>query len=425
MDIENKLPEEDQSEEQENNDRSSPSNPSSNGRGEKKEAKNEVKQNKKENIDKNDQKAKGKDDALNQQHSKDKGLGLLSKKLKAVREAKRGERLKAAKTLAKSAIKKKVLQAAKKGLIAGGNTIAPGLGTATGFAIDHPKTAAIIVVLAITLPIIILTMVFSAFTSSLNTSGEGDSVFVSGSCPHDAIAGGVAECSINVSYPGEASDILISIDLPPGTEYIDSVPEATFDGKTISWSLIGPNPLPNAKLSNVNTTLLFHLRGSGVPSASLPIAYSIVPFVESETPIQEALNNSGCDGSTPNNPHGNFGNPNCDFNKNELGKILRREDPANAYKWDAIIACESTYNPNAYNPNSSSGKGAYGLLQMNPAQQRTDIYRFDAGNVNWNPDSRPLGVAAGAQVTNAINYNTIGLKGSFKYWECRKAAGIR
>ena len=63
---------------------------------------------------------------------------------------------------------------------------------------------------------------------------------------------------------------------------------------------------------------------------------------------------------------------------------------------------DGTYNPNRFNPNSSSGHGAYGLFQMNPA----GVYharQYDVGDVNW-----PM------QIYNAAMLNTWGCK--WRYW---------
>lgn len=107
---------------------------------------------------------------------------------------------------------------------------------------------------------------------------------------------------------------------------------------------------------------------------------------------------------------GNFGDPNCNYSIDDFDTQLQTEDPTHAVKWHLIAICESGAAPpsgaNAYNPNSTSGKGGYGLFQMNPSGQGNG--RYDAGNVNWT-----------VQVSNAINYNKL-INQSFNYWECAR-----
>ena len=69
-----------------------------------------------------------------------------------------------------------------------------------------------------------------------------------------------------------------------------------------------------------------------------------------------------CDQYNLNNPlKKNFGDPNCDFTKDSLFKLLRQLDPVNADRWfNTIIPCGSAYNPNAYtrfgnNPDDPAG----------------------------------------------------------------------
>ena len=110
-----------------------------------------------------------------------------------------------------------------------------------------------------------------------------------------------------------------------------------------------------------------------------------------------------------NNPIGNFGDPVCDFDKQKMGAQLQQEDAANAQRWDSIIECESTYNPNAHASHESIGTpdaaGAWGLSQMGRGKNG----QFDHGDVNWS-----------LQISNMINYNKQ-IGGSFKYWACARS----
>lgn len=67
---------------------------------------------------------------------------------------------------------------------------------------------------------------------------------------------------INVSYPAQAIDIVVTDRIPEGTEYIDSSPSAKFDPatKTATWNLKDHQASPGAILSDVNITLAIRLR---------------------------------------------------------------------------------------------------------------------------------------------------------------------
>ncbi len=126
------------------------------------------------------------------------------------------------------------------------------------------------------------------------------------------------------------------------------------------------------------------------------------------------------DGYTLDNPLGlNFGDPNCDFSQSKLYDELKTIDPANADFWFyTVAACETTgYNPNGYNPISTSGS-AWGLFQMGhqayPAlgidlQMNTE---YDRGDVIWS-----------LQTSNAVNYNNaLSAAQKWHYWACAASA---
>ena len=107
------------------------------------------------------------------------------------------------------------------------------------------------------------------------------------------------------------------------------------------------------------------------------------------------------------NPLGNFGDPACNFDKDNLYALLKQSDPVDADFWFlTVVRLESTYNPNAFNGSSTSGQGAYGLFQMNPSGRGNGQY--DRGDVEWQ-----------LQTTNAVNYNKLiaGLGLKWCYWE--------
>jgi hypothetical protein len=111
------------------------------------------------------------------------------------------------------------------------------------------------------------------------------------------------------------------------------------------------------------------------------------------------------------NPRGqNFGDPQCNFDKNTLFTQLQQEDASNADIWfNEVVPCESGFNPNAYAPPTTGtpdAGGAWGLFQMGQGKNGA----LDHGDVVW-----------GSQASNAVNYNKTVLKGSWRYWACAKS----
>ncbi len=116
----------------------------------------------------------------------------------------------------------------------------------------------------------------------------------------------------------------------------------------------------------------------------------------------------------------NFGDPQCNFNKDALYTQLQQEDPANADVWfNKVVPCESGYNPNAFADPIAVGTpdsaGAWGLYQMGsanppgtapPAPGKNGIN--DRGDVPWN-----------VQTTNATTYGKR-LSRLGAYWSCAR-----
>jgi hypothetical protein len=136
-----------------------------------------------------------------------------------------------------------------------------------------------------------------------------------------------------------------------------------------------------------------------------------------------SANHDTCGGTYKlNNPIGNFGDPLCNFTKDQLSNLIQQQDPNHYNAWfKIIIPAETggTFDPNSYNPNSTSAlnggtPGAFGLYQMNEAGKGNGQY--DNGSVEWKQ-----------QTTNAIQYNNTVLipKGcDFRYWSTAINAGI-
>lgn len=127
------------------------------------------------------------------------------------------------------------------------------------------------------------------------------------------------------------------------------------------------------------------------------------------SPDNVPANKDNCGGKyVLNNPLGNFGDPNCDFTIEELTQQLQSIDSSNVDNWLAILAKESGFNPNDYNPGAVDPAGAWGLFQMGRGLNG----QYDHGDVVWN-----------LQATNAINYNKID-NNKFCYWEAARELGI-
>jgi hypothetical protein len=128
-------------------------------------------------------------------------------------------------------------------------------------------------------------------------------------------------------------------------------------------------------------------------------------------------NNNTCNGKYNfSNPMGkNFGDPNCNFNKDKLITLLRQYDPQNADFWfNVVIPCESPgYNPNLYYRCGGAGctpdpAGAWGLFQMGRGLNG----QYDHGDVNW-PQ----------QVVNATTYGKRIVSMGYTlgdYWFCAR-----
>lgn len=108
----------------------------------------------------------------------------------------------------------------------------------------------------------------------------------------------------------------------------------------------------------------------------------------------------------------NFGDPLCTLKKdtNKIAASLNDLDPQNAAKWFIILGCESSYSPNAFNPQSTEGT-AWGLMQMHKEGKSNRLY--DRGDVPWEQ-----------QLSNGINYNKSVIGGSFRYWSCAEKNGF-
>jgi hypothetical protein len=151
---------------------------------------------------------------------------------------------------------------------------------------------------------------------------------------------------------------------------------------------------------------------SGAPAQEAPSAAVSSAPAAPGAPADVPATTDTCSGKYKlTNPRGqNFGDPQCNFDKNTLYTQLKQSDAANADIWfNEVVPCESAYNPNAYAPPTTGtpdAGGAWGLFQMGQGKNG----QSDHGDVVW-----------GMQAANAVNYNTNVIGGNWRYWACAKA----
>jgi uncharacterized repeat protein (TIGR01451 family) len=299
---------------------------------------------------------------------------------------------------------------------------------AINFTVDHPKLvlrSAGIILLIIFLCFLIpffMVMDNELFDQQLGQNDQ-NKLKITKQGPTTAKAGDQLQYTISVTYPGSATDADVTDQLPDGTTFVcasvganpctakDS--SAAYDkaSNTVTWDAKKlAIPLENPINFILNITLNATKNNDNV------INYASVSLTGGSL----ATNGGGTTGGTvaPNHDTcggkyqltstlGNFGDPQCNFNPQALGTELNQLDNLHKYTWDCIARYETGggtgYDPNGYNPGSTSGKGAYGLFQMNPHGQGNGQY--DVGDINWQ-----------VQTSNAINYNNKVSGGNFTYW---------
>lgn len=255
---------------------------------------------------------------------------------------------------------------------------------------------------------------FGGGTSPTDPNELAKQLTITKSGPAQVPNGGQINYSINVTYTGTGTaQIEVTDPLPAGLDATSiSEPYTASQSQPSEPNIIKWNFNLSAGQSKTLTVTALASRINNswiVNQAEGIITSSTQPNTPTGPIIPPTADN--CSGKySLGNPLGNFGDPSCDFTKDGLYQLLQQNDPVNAYYWFfMVISCESGYNPNAYNPNSASGQGAYGLYQMNPTGKGNGL--FDAGDVMWTH-----------QTTNAIAYNNdlIRLGAAWRYWECAK-----
>ncbi len=300
---------------------------------------------------------------------------------------------------------------------------------------EFQRTLKIIALLYIAIWLLILGLVvvilvsFINYQNSLNQNNNLLTITKTG--PDHANLGDTLVYQITVTYPNAVQDIFVQDKLPSGTKFATASGTFTYDTQTntVSWKLsdngsITPPINHSFSLTLTSTQDNLYVVNQAVGTA-IP-APSAVP-TPLPSPGGTGSPNNNCGGFyTPaklkNNPYGNFGDPTCEIatleQKNQHAQVINMidsafasQDPQNASKWPLIAQCESGYFVDAFNGNSTSGQGAYGLVQMNPLGKGNGQY--DAGNVLWS-----------SQITNATTYNKTILEPqpnqNLCYWGCAR-----
>ena len=233
--------------------------------------------------------------------------------------------------------------------------------------------------------------------------------------------GGTSLCTISVSDTDNVTSVSVVVTIFPYAVYVKDQkisPQGTYDNtkKTVSWT--------NAPIGTS-----FQLRVSktqnleGVPIvATVTTAGGGAGGGTGAGNGYVAPNTDNCGGKytsyMANNYllHKNFGDPQCNFNKDQVYTDLEQQDPPDAATFfTIIIPCESGWIPDAWAPPSTgtpNSQGAWGLFQMGdsrPPGQSTDANTIDdRGDVNW--QLQIVSATKRAKSTPSLNANNGG------YW---------
>ncbi len=214
--------------------------------------------------------------------------------------------------------------------------------------------------------------------------------------------------TLTIKYNGTGTaDVLITDPLPQNADFISATDGGELENGTVKWTLPA---LP----SNQTYTVQMRVRAT-MDNIWLQNTAEASVISSNQGPTFTTPTRGGTNPATPdncggkynlNNPIGNFGDPLCNFTKDELYNALKNIDPNEADYWFyTVVPCESSYNPNAYFA-SSPAAGAYGLFQMGSGLGGVT----DSGNTEWIH-----------QVNNAVAHSRV-LRGKsinpWTYWQC-------
>ncbi|HSX08821.1 MAG TPA: hypothetical protein VLF93_01585 [Candidatus Saccharimonadales bacterium] len=274
------------------------------------------------------------------------------------------------------------------------------------------------IVVGIVLLILFIIFMITSSTAERNSNQDNKPLTITKTGPTSAKKGDTLDYTIDVEFAGSAQNMVVTDPLPDGTEYVGSDPKADNKNQTITWDAkalkltLGDPISQTFQLTLKATKDNVHIINFATVSITGGVLDAGAGGGAASGGGDVPANHDTCSGKYAsglwalNNPYGNFGDPQCNFTQQALDTLIKQLDSANYYTWDCIAKHESLpqYNPNSYLKASTSGKGAFGLFQMNPKGQGNGQY--DAGNVNW-----PV------QTSNAINYRNKIIHGSWAYWQ--------
>lgn len=304
------------------------------------------------------------------------------------------------------------------GAVTGGSAVA-GVSLGAGWVI---VLAILIVILIFILGAILSNLLESSLPTNnqINQTITENKVSISKSGPDKIDNGREIQYDLNITYRGTIpANIEVTDKLPDQTSFISASDGGINEGGTIKWTL--QNMLPNGSrnitliikpeddiwVSNTAEAKVVSVPNPGTGGTSAGGSSTGLP------PDFPNPNQDNCGGKYDlKNPLGNFGDPACAYTKDDLYKLLKREDPVNADYWfNTVVKCESGYNPNAYGDHSAIGTpdaaGAWGLYQMGRGKNG----KYDHGDVEWEE-----------QTINAIQYNQVLIANrlGWRYWQCAK-----
>jgi hypothetical protein len=301
-----------------------------------------------------------------------------------------------------------------------------GLSIVAYYGIKHWKVT-LTLILALFL-LIFLLFDSSSFDPPQQAQQDSGTPTTNDSCfPATASYNQTSVCTITVTYGGNAQDITVTDTILPGTEFVSAGQKGVYDktSNTVTWDAAKDG----LQLEPVNFSVTVTVRiTTQQVNVRVYNAYEINPTGLSSAegggsgaiPGNLPPNTNDCSGvyaaymaATPG--HQNYGDPTCSLvekdpngnaiiNKDLILKELQTLKSDEAMAWFVcIVPNESGYNANAYLGASTSGNGAYGLVQMNPTGKGNGS--LDDGEVVWS-----------LQLSNGIQYNDTKISHTFTYW---------
>lgn len=267
-------------------------------------------------------------------------------------------------------------------------------------------------ILLLLLLLVVFFIFFFGGIPPLSNSTDIKNIELTKSAPAAVENGGKIVYNIAVRNKGtKPAQIVVTDDVPQNTTYDggNNDPVASDSGKVVRnlrWTI---NNLAGGQVQNLTFSVVPTKEDTWIinqAKASVTIAGGGSTGGPVNIPGNIPPTQDNCGGKwTFKTPLGNYGDPQCNFSKDDLFTLLNQLDPANAAYWFyTVVRCESAYDPNNFLGASASGLGAYGLYQMNPSGKGNGQY--DAGDVIWQ-----------LQSSNAVNYNNQ-LTRKWRYWAC-------